>query len=255
MRHLNAKRFAHLEEISAHEIGRPKFRLRNPLAGGLGDFVVQPEWDYYGVAVSTACVAQTLFQIPQGNQFTITGGATFTKTLQTTSMVANGQLQAPERLLVRGITVYLDNLTNQKDLAQFLSQTLLNFFVSTKSFLALGLIGKLPAAGGAWAQQFGATAATTIIGVTGNGLPSERQGFQLTAAGTSPDPNNPDSNCPSIDGVLIAQQQAFKVVVDPTQAAHIAAAGFTTNANNTVPIGIGINAFVYLEGTKARAVL
>lgn len=255
MRHLTAKRFAHLEEISAHEIGRPHFRLRNPLAANLGDFIVQPEWDYYGVAVSTACVSQTLFQIAQGNQFTITGGATFTKTPQTTSMVQSGQLQAPERLLVRGITVYLDNLTQQADLAKFLSQTLLNFFVSTKSFLQLGLVGKLPGGGGAWAQQFGATAATTIIGVTGNGMPSEHQGFQLTAPGVSADPNNPQSGFPQIDGVLIAQQQAFKVVVDPTQAAHIAAAGFTTAANNTVPIGIGVNAFVYLEGTKARAVL
>lgn len=253
MRNLNAKRFSHLQEISAHEIGRPHFRLRNPLASNLGDFIVQPEWDYYGVAVSTACVAQTLFQVPQGNPFTITGGATFTKTLQTTSMVQAGQLQAPERLLVRGITVYLDNLTQQADLAKFLSQTLLNFFVSTKSFLALGLVGKLPAGGGAWAQQFGATAATTIIGVTGNGMPSEHQGFQLTAPGVGS--GDPASTFPQVDGVLIAQQQAFKVVLDPTQAAHIAAAGFTTAANNTVPVGIGVNAFVYLEGTKARAVL
>lgn len=255
MRKLMAKRFAHLQELEAHEIGRPHFRMKNPLAGGLGDFVIQPEWDYYGVAASTACVAQTLFQIPQGNPFTITGGATFNKTLQTTSMVLNGQLQAPERLLVRGITVYVDNLTNQGDLAKFLSQTLLNFFVSTKSFLVLGVIGKLPAGGGAWAQQANIAATTVaVMSVTGNGMPSEHQGFGLTGPGVS-SATDPSSNFPQIDGVLIAQQQAFKVVVDPTQAAHIAAAGFTTAATGAVPPGIGLNAFVYLEGTKARAVL
>lgn len=253
MRHLNAKRFAHLEEIEAHEIGRPHFRLKNPLAGGLGDFVIQPEWDYYGVAASTACTSQLLFQNQIGQNYTIAGGATFAKTLQTTSMVVGGQLQAPERLLVRGITVYLDNTMNQGDVAKFDSQCLLNFRVSTKSFFNCGLVGKLPAGGGPWAQQFGATAATTIIGVTGNGMPSEHQGFALTgsAAGMQGDPDW----FPQIEGVLIAQQQAFSVVLDPTQAAHIAAAGFTTAASGAVPAGIGVNAFVYLEGTKARAVL
>jgi hypothetical protein len=254
LRKLNAKRFAHLQEIEAHEIGRPHFRLKNPLAAGLGDFIVQPEWDGYFVAASTACVAQTLFQVPANQPFTITGGATFTKTLQTTSMQTAGQLQAPERLLVRGITVYCDNLMNQGDTAKLLSQTILNFFVSTKSFCVLGLLGKLPAGGGAWAQQANIAATTVaVMSVTGNGLPSEHQGYQLTAPGVSS--ADPASSMPQIDGVLIAQQQAFRVIIDPTQAAHIAAAGFTTAATGAVPPGIGVNAWVYLEGTKARAVL
>lgn len=261
MKHLTARRFAHLPEIEAHEIGRPHFRMKNPLAGGLGDFVVQPEWDGYFVAAATATVLQNLFTIPQGNNTTITGGATFAKTLQTTSMQLNAQLQPPERLLVRQIAVFLDNTMNQGDVAKFVSQVLLNFFVSTKSFFVTNLIGKLPAGGGGWAQQFGATAATTIIGVTGNGIPSEHQGYALVAPGAqgfsaTGDPNEiAMSTFPDIDGVLIAQQQAFKVVIDPTQAAHIAAAGFTTAAGGAVPPGVGVNAFVHLEGTKARAVL
>jgi hypothetical protein len=255
MRHLNAKRFAHLPELSAHEIGRPRFRLRNMLAAGLGDFVVQPEWDFYGVAVSTAATAQTLFSIAQNNQYTIAGGSTVTKTLQLTSMQQSNQLQAPERMLVRGIGVYLDNRTNQNDMNQFLTQTILNFFISTKSFFVVGAVGKLPAGGGGWAQQFGATAATTIIGTTSNGLPSEHQGYKLTDPGCDGTPGV--DQFPSIDGILIAQQQAFKVVIDPTQASYIntVGTGFTTNSNATVPIGVGINAWVYLEGQKARAVL
>jgi len=261
MKKLSAKRFSHLQEIEAHEIGRPHFRFKNPLAGGLGDFVVQSEWDYYGIAAATACVLQTLYSIPQGQNFTITGGATFAKTLQTTSMQLNAQLQPPERLLVRGLTVFLDNTMNQGDVAKFVSQVIVNFFVSTKSFFVTNLAGKLPAGGGAWAQQFGATAATTIIGVTGNGIPSEHQGFAVTAPGAqgfsaTGDPSEiAMSTFPQIDGILIAQQQAFKVIIDPTLAAHIAAAGFTTAAGGAVPAGTGVNAFVHLEGTKARAVL
>jgi hypothetical protein len=253
MKNLNAKRFSHLQEISAHEIGRPHFRLRNMLAAGLGDFVVQPEWDFYGAAVSTAVVAQTLFSIVQGQPYTITGGATVTKTLQMTSMVQSAQLQAPERMLVRGITVYVSNDVNQADLNHFASQTILNFFISTKSFFVLAHVGKLPAGGGPWATQFGATAATTIIGTASNGLPTEHQGFRLTDPGCDGTPGV--DQFPNIDGILIAQQQAFKVIIDPTQAAWAQATGFTTNANNTVPIGTGINAWVYLEGQKARAVL
>jgi hypothetical protein len=253
MKNLTAKKYAHLEELSAHEIGRPHFRLKNMIVSGLGDFVVQPDWDGYFVAAATATVQQTLFAIARGNPFTITGGATFTKTAQTTSMVKSNELQAPERLLVRAITVYLDNQMNQGDTAAFLSQTLVDFQISTKSFLQLGLAGKAPAAGGAWAQQFGATAAATIIGVTGNGLPSERQGYSLCAPEASG--QKPEESFPSIEGILISQQQAFRVIVDPTLAAHVAAAGFTTAAAAAVPAGIGVRAFVYLEGTKARAVL
>jgi hypothetical protein len=223
------------------------------LAAGLGDFVVQPEWDYYGVAVSTAVTSQTLFSIPQNNPFTISGGATVTKTLQMTSMQQSSQLQAPERMLVRGITAILDNLCNQTDAIKFGSQTIVNFFISTKSFFVVAHFLKLPAGGGIWAQQFGATAANTIIGPVGNGLPSEHQGFRLTDPGCDGTPGV--DQFPNIDGILIAQQQAFKVVVDPTQAAWAQATGFTTNNNATVPIGTGINAWIYLEGQKARAVL
>lgn len=256
MKKLNAvRKFSHLAELEAHEIGRPHFRMNNPLAGGLGDFVIQPEWDYYGVAAATATVKQTLFTIPQGNQFTITGGSTFTKTAQTTSMLLQSQLQPPERLLVRAISVYLDNSMSQSDVAKFCSQVLFNFIISTKSFLQVGLVGKLPAGGGAWAQQANVAATTVaVMSVVGNGLPTASDGYSLMGPGvTSADPMQ---NFPQIDGVLIAQQQSFSVVLDPTLAAHIAATGFTSAATSGVSaLGIGINAWVYLEGTKARAVL
>ena len=261
MRTLNAKRFSHLQEIEAHEIGRPHFRLKNPLAMGLGDFVIQPEWDYYGVAAATATVKQVLFSVPQNQPFTITGGSTFTKTLQTTSMVQANRLQSPERLVVRNIAVYMDNSMSQSDVAKMCSQVILDFVISTKSFFQVGLLGKLPAGGGAFAQQANVAATTVaVMSVTGNGLPTATAGSSLLGPGvvTQGPTGQPDpaSSFPQIDGVLIAQEQAFKVTIDPTLAAHIAAAGFTTAATSGVSaLGIGVNAWVYLEGTKARAVL
>jgi hypothetical protein len=142
---------------------------------------------------------------------------------------------------------------NQVDANNMASQALLNFFISTKSFFNVGLLGKLPAGGGVWAQQFGATAATTIIGTVGNGMPSEHQGFRLTDPGCNGTPGV--DQFPEIDGILIAQQQAFRVTVDPAQAAHVASVGFTTAASSAVPAGTGVNLWVYLEGQKARAVL
>jgi len=156
-------------------------------------------------------------------------------------------------MLVRGITVFASNDIHQGDMNKFGSQTIVNFFISTKSFFVVGVLAKLPAGGGTWAQQFGATAATTIIGTVGNGIPTEHQGFRLTDPGCDGVPGV--DQFPNIDGILIAQQQAFRVEIDPTQAAWAQATGFTTSANSTVPIGTGINAFVYLEGQKARAVL
>lgn len=244
------KRFAHLPRLEAHEVGRPKHRLRNPIASGLGDFVVQPIWDYYGVAANTATARQEAFSVGRGQQYTPTGGAAFTKTEQTTSMDIGRQLQAPERLLVRCVSVYLDNEMNQLDVARFLSQTLLDWRISTKSFFQLPLIGKAPAGGGAWAQQ-----TNNNVSVTGNGLPSSSEGYSITAPGAGGLTAAGQQEFPQIEGVLLEQQQAFHVVVDPTLAAHVAAVGFTTQAAGAIPAGIGVRAFFFLEGTKVRAVL
>ena len=136
MRHLTAKKFAHLEEIEAHEIGRPHFRMRNPLVQGLGDYRVEPIWDIYLIAASTACVKEILFSIPQNNQFQIPGGAAFNKTVQSTSMLKSAELPSPERYILRAISVYLANNMNQDDVSQFCSQTYLSVFMgsSGKSF-------------------------------------------------------------------------------------------------------------------------
>lgn len=260
MRHLTAKKYAHLEELEAHEIGRPHFRMKNPLVSGLGDYRVEPLWDMYLIAAATACVKEILFSIPQNNQFQIPGGAAFNKTVQTTSMLKSAELPSPERYILRAISVYLANNMNQDDVSQFCSQTYLSVFMgsSGKSFFQIPLIGKLPAGGGAWAQQsaIGGGLGSALFGVTGNGLPTEAGGgYPQTAAGVVGSNKDGTDSFPQIDGVLIPQNQTFGVIVDPTLAAHVAAVGFTTAATTTYAPGIGVIAWVLLEGTHVVAVL
>ena len=256
----NLKRFAHLPRLSAHEVGRPKFRMSNPWISTLGDFRVDPAYDGYFIAAGTACNKQTLFAIPQNNPFTIPGGATFTKTLQTTSMSQSAQFPSPTRMLVRDILVYTDNSMNQADVAQLASQTIVLFRIGEKPFLTVGLAGKLTAGGGVWAQQAigdGATGAG-VLGVTNFGVPSTQSAFSLVAAGAmATGPNaKPEENFPEVQGILIGTTENFSVDVDPTQAAHINApgVGFTTAATIAYAAGIGVNLWVYLEGTTVKAV-
>ena len=51
---LTSKRWADVPRVAAHEVGRPRFAIRNPYVEGMGDFEVQPIYDYYGVAAATA---------------------------------------------------------------------------------------------------------------------------------------------------------------------------------------------------------
>jgi hypothetical protein len=252
----NIKRFAHLPRLSAHEVGRPKFRMSNPWISTLGDFRVDPAYDGYFIAAGTACNKQTLFAIPQNNPFTIPGGATFTKTLQTTSMSQSAQFPSPSRMLVRDILVYTDNSMNQADVAQLASQTIVLFRIGEKPFLTVGLAGKLTAGGGVWAQQTIGAAATGagVLGVTNFGVPSTQSAFSLVAAGASG--ASAAESFPEVQGILIGTTENFSVDVDPTQAAHINApgVGFTAAATTDYSAGIGVNLWVYLEGTTVKAV-
>lgn len=260
MRSLSAKKYAHLQELEAHEIGRPHFRMHNPLITGLGDYRVEPLWDIYLVAASTPCVKEILFSVPQNNPYTIPGGANFIKTVQSTSMQKSAELPSPERFLGRSIAVYLANNMNQDDVSQFCSQTYLSLFLgsSGKSFFQVPLVGKLPAGGGAWAQQANSGTGTgtgAIFGVTGNGLPTEAGGgYPQTAAGVVGSNTDGSDSFPQIDGILFPQNQTFGVIVDPTLAAHVSAAGFTTAATDAYAPGVGVIAWVLLEGTHVVAV-
>ena len=236
------QRFAALPRIEAHEVGRPRFRVGNPIVAGAGDFEVQPIYDYYGVAAATATGAQRMFQVSQGQNHVL-GGLNIIKTALHTSMTtAGGVLPNPERILVRCVCVFLDNRMNQVDVSRFINETLLTLTIGQKQYLQAGLFN-FPAGGGAWLQS-----TNNAAGIAGNGRPSSQEGYKLMA------PAGP--GYPGVDGIEIAQGQNFAVVLDPTLATQFQAlgTGFTTAAAGATPAGIGVHAEVYLHGTKLIAV-
>ncbi len=245
-----SKKYAGLQELSAHEVGRPHFLMRNPVFAGVGSFLRQPVYDYYGVAANTATTRQVLFTIAQGGNYTPAGGAQFAKTFVHTSLTQAGQLESPKRQLVRNISVILDAEVNQLDAARFASQTQLRFQFSDGVFFLDTLVGLCGRGALAWASQsLDGAAAATAIGVTGLGLPGASVGYDVCERGVPESEFGED-----IVGISIGQTENFAVVLDPTQAAHVAAVGFTTQLAAAVPGGIGIRAWVLLEGMQARAV-
>lgn len=248
-------RFAHCHEITEREVGRPKFRgLRNnPIVAGQLEYLVQPIYDFYGVAVATAVTKQQLFAQPIGASYTPSGGAAFIKTLYHTNLVQPGMLDAPKKMLVKAVAVVLRSDVDVHDLNSFVGQTLAQLQISGKDYWT-ALVSKCPAGAGSFATVMSTqtlAAGGTIGSSASNGWPSA----QNVATITDPMPQIPGLDpMEPILGQLIEQNQNFGVVLDPTITG---AAAFTTSAAApaTQFVGTGINAHVYLEGVLARAIL
>lgn len=217
-----------LSWVEAAEVGRPRFRHRNPIVSGQLYQFRQPIWDFYGVTVATALNLQRLFQIPRGQQYTPTGGAALTKTLWHTSMDQAGVLPSPDKFFAKAISVSITSNTAVGDAERFLDDTILRLIISDRSFLDAHAF-KLPAAGG----LYGFNAATVT-----NGIPDPMAQYQLSGP----------------LGEVIEQLQNFAVELDPVQVVRANAAGIYTTLT-TANGGFGINAHVYLDGLKSRAVL
>jgi hypothetical protein len=244
-------RFARCQEITEIEVGRPKLKMlrSNPIVAGQLEYIVQPIYDFYGVAVATAVTKQQLFSQPIGASYTPSGGAAFVKTVYHTNLVQPGQLDAPKKHLVKAVAVVLRSDVGPQDLNSFIGLTLAQFFVSGKDYWT-ALVSKCPAGAGSFWNGTSPTAAT--LGSSGsNGWPSA----QNVATITDPMPQIPGLDpMEPLMGVVIEQNQNFSVVLDPTISG---AAAFTTlaAAPASIFIGTGINLHVYLEGVLARAIL
>ena len=244
-------RFANCTEIEEREVGRPKLRyLRtNPIVAGQLEYLVQPIYDFYGVAVATAVTKQQLFAQPIGASYTPSGGAAFVKTLYHTNLVQPGMLDAPKKMLVKAVAVVLRSDVSPQDLASFIGLTLAQLTISGKDYWT-ALVSKCPAGAGGFFSGVSPTAAT--LGNSGsNGWPTA----QNVATITDPMPQIPGLDpMEPILGQLIEQNQNFSVVLDPTITGSSA---FTTLAASptTIFVGTGINLHVYLEGVLARAIL
>jgi hypothetical protein len=248
-------RFAGCHEIAEREVGRPRLRMlrHNPIVAGQLEYLVQPVYDFYGVAVATAVTKQQLFAQPIGAQYTPAGGAAFVKTLYHTNLVQPGMLDAPKKLLVKAVAIIVRSDVSPQDLASFIGLSLAQLTISGKDYWT-ALVSKCPAGAGAFTSNISTqtlAAGGTLSNSGSNGWPTA----QNVATITDPMPQIPGLDpMEPIMGQLIEQNQNFALVIDPTISG---AAAFTTlaAAPATQFVGTGLNVHGYLEGVLARAIL
>jgi hypothetical protein len=251
-----SSRFANCREIEESEIGRPKLDLAlrtNPIVAGQLEYLVQPIYDFYAVAVATAASKQNLFTLPIGQLYTPTGGAPFTKTVYHTFLVQAGMLDAPKKMLVKAPTTVPRGDISPQDLASFTGLTYFELSISGKPYWQATVL-KTPAGAGPFTQNISTqtlVAGGTMANAGSNGWPHTHN----IATITDPIPQIPGLDpMEPILGQLIEQNQNFTVLLDPTISGT---AAFTTlaAAPTTQFVGTGINAHVFLEGILARAIL
>jgi len=233
-----SRKYSHLPELESFDLGRPRARVKNPIMAGYLEGITQALYDIYALAANTAAIKLTMFAVPQGQTYNFGGVAGFTKTAGHTSMTLAGVLQAPNKHIVRAISVLTEGNVVGNDLEKFL-ECFFQFNVNGKSYQDT-IVGRIPGGGGAFAAMMGTFAATNGYSLTANGWPDSRNTYTL-----------------AYGGVPIEQQQQFNCIIDPT-ISNVTAAAFTS-ANGVVapgtPIaGTGIYAHVFLDGTLFRAV-
>lgn len=248
-------RYAHLPILEEKEVGRPRYTgwRKNPIVAGQLEYLVQPIYDFYGVAVATQVTKQQLFATAIGSSYTPSGGAAFNKTIYHTNLVQNGMLDAPKKFLVKAAAVVTRSDMAPTDLNSFIGTTLAQLFISGKDYWT-ALVSKSPAGAGGFYSGFSTqtlAAGGTVGNTSANGWPTA----QNVATITDPMPQIPGLDpMEPILGQLIEQNQNFAVILDPTISG---VAAFTTlaAAPATQFVGTGVNVHVYLEGVLARAIL
>jgi hypothetical protein len=248
-------RFSRCREIEEREVGRPRFafKRRNPIVAGQLEYLVQPLYDFYGVAVATVVTKQQLFAQPIGASYTPSGGVAFVKTLYHTNLVQPGMLDAPKKHLVKAVAIVVRSDAAPQDLVSFIGQSLAQLTISGKDYWT-ALVSKCPAGAGGF--FFGISTQTlaaggTMANISANGWPTA----QNVATMTDPIPQIPGLDpMEPILGQLIEQNQNFALIIDPTITGS---AAFTTlaAAPATNFVGTGLNVHAYLEGVLARAIL
>lgn len=248
-------RFARCHEIAEREVGRPHLKMlrQNPIVSGQLEYLVQPIYDFYGVAVATAVTKQSLFAQPIGASYTPSGGSAFVKTVYHTNLVQPGMLDAPKKMLVKAIAVVVRSDVAPQDLASFIGLSYCELDISGKPYWQ-SLVSKCPSGAGSFSQN--TTTQTLAGGGTmsnsgSNGWPTAQNVNSITC--DMPQVPGLDPMDPIL-GQLIEQNQNFQFTIDPTISG---AAAFTTLAASpsTQFVGTGINVHVYLEGVLMRAIL
>lgn len=227
-----------LEKISLHEVGRPKARMGNPNTG-IPEVVVQPLYDIYFVAPSTAMPKLSLFTVQQGQSYNSGGVTAFLKGPGHTNIVQPGMLESSYTFIVRAIAFYVQALQGNahpnlhpEDLNNLLS-SYGEFDINHKAYFQ-GIMGWLPAAGGAAFGGVGTLTAPNSAFVTTNGNPQSGNMYKIPG------------------GQTILPQENFNFLIDPTGNAGGIPSTLAAAGNPTGVPAAGISAWVRLDGTLTR---
>lgn len=234
------RRSAHrmLRRVAGAELGRPKARLGNPNTG-IPEIVVWLLYDIYFAAVATALAKLTLFAVPAGQQYNSMGVTAFNKGDGHTNIVQPGMLESSFSFVVRALSFYVQALQGSahpilhpEDLLNLLS-CYYTFRVNKKSYLQ-GILGWLPAGGGAMMGGFGTLTAAASAQVSTNGLPLAHNLYTIPG------------------GVVINPQEQFDTIIDPTQNTGGAPSTLAAAGNPAGVTAAGISAWFKLDGTLIR---
>lgn len=235
------------ERIRPEEVGRPRLRMSNPIFAGYLEGITQALYDIYFLTVATVAPKLTLFSVQVGGQYNSGGVAAFNKTFDHTNLSQAGMLEAPNKHIIRAISVYAEGLqgnTNANngmlahpiDISNLLA-VYLQLNINRKPYQDT-VIGRLPAGGGLFISGTNATTlgAGQALQAAGNGWPVRDNTYSL-----------------AYGGIPLEQQQNFNAIIDPTQGNGGAFTSVTLAAVNG-QFGAGISAWVFLDGTLFRAV-
>jgi len=201
----------------------PKVSGKNPLVANLMEVINQPVYDSVSFAQAAAMAKTVLFQTPIGQ-----GG----KTLAQTYMTKAGQLEQPQKLVIRAIALFFANNTAPVDLVNFLQNVSCTLTVGKKPMLECPALN-LTAGRGAIAYS-AAELGTVAVGdvqfvSTSNCVPDPRSVFTL---------NQP---------IVIEGGEGFSFTLNPETAFNFSAAASRPN-------GVGTTVYVILDGELYRGV-
>jgi hypothetical protein len=212
--------------LAALDFGRlPKVVGKNPLVANIMEVINQPVYDSASFSAGATITGPTvLFQTPIGQS---------SKTLAQTNMTKAGQLEQPQKLVIRAIDLWISNNSLITDVLNMLVNWSFVLTVGKKPMLEVPLLNLTAGRGviATAAAQLG-TLTTGNIPFTSvsNGIPDPRSVFTL---------NQP---------IVIEGGEGFSVKITPETSFQFVA---STGVN---PPGNGAQLYVFLDGELYRGV-
>jgi len=226
-----------LEKITSFELGRPRARMGNPNTG-IGEVIVQPQYDIYFAAQNQALTLLNLFSLQQGATYNFMGVTAFAKGPGHTTLVQAGMLDSSYTFVIRALSVFCTGLQGT---AGFLRYEDANNFLTSYMELDVnhrpyfsGFGYMLPGGGGALQSGVGTLTAPQSSCSTMNGLPASKNMYPLPG------------------GIMINPQENFTFIINPTLNAGGTPSMLATVAPTAANPANGLSAWVRFDGTLIR---